>query len=208
MLRQAYSMSLAIDECKYRKVVRYRANLVKYGGGELGCLWRHVAASGFTHCGVLGILSCEKKRAADFEGDRAVTAVKQLSYFVTKLCAPLGRRSEPQACDEELKSHIMRSVASLAADGAAKERRAIFLAARDLFPNVLIVIRDPARAIRLAIQSLHCDDVFGEVRRELFDGRRALAAYIRAAASGRIFPTPFKMTASRLWRCPALLASP
>ena len=51
----------------------------------------------------------------------------------------------------------------------------MFLAARELFPNLLIVIRDPAHAIRLASQSLHCDDVFGEVWRELFDGRHALA---------------------------------
>eukprot|EP00959_Pyramimonas_sp_CCMP1952_P325476 6812444-Pyramimonas_sp.AAC.1 len=29
--------------------------------------------------------------------------------------------------------------------------------------------------MRLASQSLHCDDVFGEARRELFDNRRALA---------------------------------
>ena len=83
------------------------------------------------------------------------------------------------ACDESLKSHVMRTITSLSADGAAKERRAVFLAARELFPNLLIVIRDPAHAIRLASQSLHCDDVFGEVWRELFDGRHALAPDIR-----------------------------
>ena len=56
---------------------------------------------------------------------------------------------------------------SLAADGASKERRAVFLAAKKLFPNVLIVIRDPAHAIRFAVQSLHQDEVFGEVWDEL-----------------------------------------
>ena len=50
----------------------------------------------------------------------------------------------------------------------------MFLAARDLFPNLLIVIRDPAHAIRIASKALHCDDVFGEVWDELFDGRHAL----------------------------------
>ena len=50
----------------------------------------------------------------------------------------------------------------------------MFLAARDLFPNVLIVIRDPAHAIRIASKALHCDDVFGEVWHELFDARHAL----------------------------------
>ena len=51
----------------------------------------------------------------------------------------------------------------------------MFLAAQELFPNLLIVIRDPAHAIRIASQSLHCDDVFGEVWRELFDNQHALA---------------------------------
>ena len=58
----------------------------------------------------------------------------------------------------------------------------MFLAARELFPNLMIVIRDPAHAIRLASQSLHCDDVFGEVWRELFDGRHALAPDIKNSA--------------------------
>ena len=51
----------------------------------------------------------------------------------------------------------------------------MFLAARELFPNLLIVIRDPAHAIRLASQSLQCDDVFGEVWAELFNNQHALA---------------------------------
>ena len=49
------------------------------------------------------------------------------------------------------------------------------LAARDLFPNLLIVIRDSAHAIRIAIKAIHCDDVFGKVWHELFDARHALA---------------------------------
>ena len=50
----------------------------------------------------------------------------------------------------------------------------MFLAAPDLFPNLLIVIRDAAHALRIAAKALHCDDVFGEVWDELFDGRHAL----------------------------------
>ncbi len=97
---------------------------------------------------------------------------------MTKFCTPLRRsrgRAVPLACDESLKSHVVRAVASLSADGAAKQRRAVFLAARELFSNLLVAIRDPVHAIRIASKSLHCDDVFGEVWRELFAGRRALA---------------------------------
>ena len=114
-----------------------------------------------------------------------MAAVQQLDFFFTKFCTPMrrGRRKAvPLSCDESLKSHVMRAVTSLSADGVAKERRAVCLAARELFPNLLIVIRDPAHAIRLASQSLHCDGVFGEVWRELFDGRHALAPDIQNSA--------------------------
>ena len=181
VLRNATSISLSLDESKYRKVVRYRADVPAPGGGVA----RNVGASGYCHAGVLGILDCKKSHAAEFEEDHAVTAVKQLGSFLTKFCTPMGRgrrKAVPLACDESLKSHVMRTVTSLSADGAAKERRAVFLAARELFPNLLIVIRDPAHAIRLASQSLHCDDVFGEVWRELFDGRHALAPDIMNSA--------------------------
>ena len=52
--------------------------------------------------------------------------------------------------------------------------RVLFLAARDVFPNLLLCIRDPAHAIRIAAKALHTDDVFGEVWHELFDARHAL----------------------------------
>ena len=68
----------------------------------------------------------------------------------------------------------MEKVVCIAADGASKERRAVILTARELFPNVLIVICDPAHAIRLAMKALHCDDVFGQVWHELFDAHHAL----------------------------------
>ena len=49
----------------------------------------------------------------------------------------------------------------------------MFRAARDLFHN-LIVVHDPAHAIRIAIKALHCDEVFASVWKELFDQRHAL----------------------------------
>ena len=181
VLRNATSISLSLDESIYRKVVRYRADKPAPGGGGA----RNVGASGYCHAGVLGILDCKKSHAAEFEEDHAVTAVKQLGSFLTKFCTPMGRgrrKAVPLACDESLKSHVMRTVTSFSADGASKERRFLFLAARELFPNLLLVIRDPAHAIRLAAKSLHCDDVFGDVWRELFDGRHALAPDIMNSA--------------------------
>ena len=179
VLSQATSITLAFDESKYRKIVRFRADLPLGSSRWFGRLCRHVGSSGFSYSGVLGLLDCSKKHASDFEDDHAVTAVKQLDSFLTKFCTPLRRiprrrRLQRLDCDEFLKAHVLKTVKVISADGASKERRAVFLAARDLFPNLLIVIRDPAHAIRIAIKALHCDDVFGEVWHELFDDRHAL----------------------------------
>ena len=129
VLRNATSISLSLDESKYRKVVRYRADVPAPVGGVA----QNVGASGYCRSGVLGILDCRKSHAAEFEEDHAAMAVKQLGSFFTKFCTPLGRRRRealPLACDESLKSHIMNTVRILSADGAAKERRALFLARR------------------------------------------------------------------------------
>ena len=179
VLREATSISLALDESKYRKVLRYRADLPSRKKSGPGSLWRHVGAGGFSHSGVLGIINCKKEKASDFEEDHALIAVRQLDKFLTKCCTPLGRIRgrrgvQPLACDSELKAHVMKTVLCVSADGGSKERRAVFLAARDIFTNVLIVIRDPAHAIRIAISALHSDDVFGKVWCDLFDSRHAL----------------------------------
>ena len=174
VLSKATFISLAMDESKYRKIIRFRADLPCLKSSSL---WRSAGASGFSVSGVLGILDCSKKHASDFEDDHALTAVKQLDAFLTKFCTPLGRgRRDPQplACDLDLKAHLLKTVTTIAADGASKERRALFLAVREMFPNLLIVIRDPAHAIRIASKALHCDDEFGKVWHDLFDSRHAL----------------------------------
>ena len=136
----ATSISLALDESKYRKIIRYRADLPSAKSSRPGSLWRHVGASGFSQSGVLGIIDCSKKHASDFEEDHAVTAVKQLDSCLARFCTPLGRSqgprgprggAQPLACDEELEAHIINTVTCLSADGASKERRAVSLAARE-----------------------------------------------------------------------------
>jgi len=179
VLGQATAICLSLDECRHRKIVRFRADLPSAYCAQPGSHWR-VGASGFSQAGVLGLLDCSKKDLSDFEEDHAVTAVRKLEEFLTKFCTPLGRRpgrrtkTQPLACDEALKRHILQSVLVVAADGDSHGRRVLFLAAREVFPNVLLCIRDSAHAIRIAAKALHTDDVFGEVWHELFDGRHAL----------------------------------
>ena len=74
-----------------------------------------------------------------------------------------------------LKEHIRKCTRVFAADGGSKERRALLLAAEQLFPNIALLLRDAAHALRIAIKNpLHFDDLFGEVWTHLFDKRHAL----------------------------------
>ena len=63
VLRQATSISLSLDEWKYQKIIRFRADLPSRQRGSSGSLWRHVGASGFCAAGVLGLLDCSKNHA-------------------------------------------------------------------------------------------------------------------------------------------------
>ena len=46
VLREATSITLALDECKYRKVLRYRCDLPSRGSSGTDSLWRHVGVWG------------------------------------------------------------------------------------------------------------------------------------------------------------------
>ena len=91
------------------------------------------------------------------------------------LCTPLRRTGRSSATDLVLKEHIRKCARVFAADGGSKERRALLLAAEELFPNITLLLRDTAHALRIAIKNpLHFDDLFGEVWTHLFDKRHAL----------------------------------
>ena len=79
------------------------------------------------------------------------------------------------AADIELKDHILKFTRAFAADGASSARRALLLAAGELFPNIVVLLRDAAHIPRISVRDpLHLDDLYGEVWAELFDKRHAL----------------------------------
>ena len=62
---------------------------------------------------------------------------------------------------QALKEHIRKHIRVFAADGASKERRALFTAVREMFENVVLLLRDGAHALRIAIRDpLHFDNFF------------------------------------------------
>ena len=91
VLRQATSICLSLDECKHRKIIRFRADLPSANCAQPGAHWHQVGASGLSQAGVLGLLSCSKEHVSDFKEDHAVTNVKRLDDFLTRFCTPLGR---------------------------------------------------------------------------------------------------------------------
>ena len=126
--------------------------------------------------GILGIVDCSHESTAEFEEDHAIVAVKKLDELITKFCSARGPGGQPLAPDLSLKDHILKTVHTLAADGAPKERRALAHAVKTVFRNCKLIIRDSAHAIRIAVKkSLHADECFDEVWTELFDKRHALA---------------------------------
>ena len=88
-LREATSITLALDEGKYKKVVRFRCDTpAPVADGKPA-----VAK------GILGIVDCSHENTAEFEEDHAVIAVKKLDGLITKFCSARGPGGQPLAPD-------------------------------------------------------------------------------------------------------------
>ena len=150
-LREAQFISISMDDRQYQKIIRFRCD---------------APSEPFVCKGILGVMSLEKSAVGDFEEDHALVGVRQLDAFLNKFCTPLGPPSRPLATDIALKEHIRKRTRVFAADGASSARRALLLAAQELFPYVVVLLRDSAHAIRIAVRDpLHMDSLFGEVQR-------------------------------------------
>ena len=164
---RAKFICLAMDDRPYQKIIRYRCD---------------APSKPFVRRGVLGVMSLANSSTQDFEEDHALIAVRKFDAFLNRFCTPLksaigDTQASNSAVDDSqaLKEHIRKHTRVFAADGASKERRALFTAVREMFENVVLLIRDGAHALRIAIRDpLHFDDFFGEVWNELFDQRHAL----------------------------------
>ena len=134
ILGQAQFISLSLGGGKYQKDVRFRCD---------------APAEPYVHRGILGVVGLESN--AEFEEDHALVGVRQLGAFLNRFCTPLRKAGQPLATDLLLKGHILRHTRVLAADGASKERRALLLAAKELFPNIVLLLGDSAHALRIAV---------------------------------------------------------
>lgn len=175
-LEEAQSISLGLDESNTRKVIRVRGDALK---------------KPFTFEAVLGIVAKSYDKgdiAKSLREDHAQHTSKELVEFFQRFFTPLatrkrgrGARGQPAAsfCAEEL-DRFRRKVRVLTSDGGGSERRALFLQAESFFVNAKYTIRDPAHAIRIALQvPLRMESMYKEVFDELMNKRHALIPDIK-----------------------------
>ena len=156
-LRKATSCTMSLDGSAGRKLVIFRCDLPQppwYQDGVIGLLDENAF-----------------KNLAEFTTDHADRAALKFDELLARFCTPLAAE-----LDQDLKDHILKIVLVISADGCAAERRAMFLAAERAFENVIDLIRDPAHAIRIAMQALRKDDFFKEMWDELFDNKHSLVS--------------------------------
>ena len=154
-LRKATSCTMALDGSTGRKVVRFRCDQPQ--------------APWFKD-GVIGLLDENAfKNLEEFTADHADRAALKFDELLARFCTPMAA-----VLDQDLKDHIQKIVHVISADGCAAERRAMHLAAQRAFENLIDLIRDPAHAIRIAMQALRKDEFFKEMWDELFENKHSL----------------------------------
>ena len=159
-LSEATAITLAMDDRKYQKLIRYRCDAPN---------------EPFVRRGILCVMGLGKSAVGDFEEDHALVAVRKLERALNTFSVPNKKRGEQEQVLFALKEHIRKTVKVFAVDGASKERRALTLASKELLPNVILLLRDPAHALKIAVKDpLHYDTVFGEIWEELFNKRHGL----------------------------------
>ena len=174
-LREASCIALAVDGKGPRTIWRYRCDAFD---GDVRAKGRCTKASDpnpFVADGILGVLGCHIESLESAQEDYGKRGVDQFVAFLKFFCTPLKG-----GFDQALFDKIAGAVRMLSSDGAASERKQLFYIVRQVCPNVTMIARDIAHAVRIAAQKpLHNDHVFGAVWEELFDKKHALVLDIQ-----------------------------
>lgn len=95
-----------------------------------------------------GILSAFRKGLAvleDAEKDSSQMVTDSFVAAVKDFCTPLGGEM-----DVQLYEHMVQSILTFGADGAAAAQKALRLV-RSSFPRLVLLLRDPSHAIRASL---------------------------------------------------------
>ena len=120
-----------------------------------------------------GIVGCLPARAfrkdlTDWEQDYAVRTTSDVVALLRRMLTPAG---EP--CDEASTREVFRKVRGVCVDGQ------LLKTAQEMqlsdFPNIIIIMRDPAHVIRISCRDpLHDADMFKEQYERLFASKGAV----------------------------------
>ena len=207
---EATSISLAVDECDTRKIIRIRCDTPEAPykwDGTIGVLRRRYDVTDDVarqikedHAAHNLVLLDQTLRAfftplpskvlkANSPGAVGMKRLPGAAGTTVAACGAKRKRApqkeEPQ-CDEVALQGFRKKVRILCADGGSGERRALFLAAKHYFPNVQLVIRDPAHGLRIATcKPMQLQSYFKEVYEELINKRHALIPDIQNSGKWR-----------------------
>ena len=174
-LREASCIALAVDGKGPRKIWRYRCDAFDCDVRAKGRCTKASDPNPFAADGILGVLECHIESLESAQEDYGVRGVDQFVTFLKQFCTPLKGEF-----DQALYDKIVGAVRMLSSDGAASERKQLFYIVRQVCPNVTMIARDIAHAVRIAAHKpLHNDHVFGVVWDELFGKKHALVPDIQ-----------------------------
>ena len=128
-LRDATSITIALDESKGQRIIRYRAD---------------APTEPFIVDGVFGVVDSGATKVTDMTTDHADAFITTLRAFLKAWCTPLQG-----AFDADLLRHITNSVRVISSDGGSGERRKVFHMMKQVFPQAFLAIRDFAHAARI-----------------------------------------------------------
>ena len=171
-LQQASAISIGLDDRGAYRVITYRCDTPWRAEG----VGVH-AGSGWTS-GCLGVLRrggvASTKTLADTDDDyskaMADSVVRAFRFVAT----------DDGVCDDAVVTRMLKCVRIGIADGAASAQKCLRFLASGAMPNMLVVGRDPAHALRIATRDpLLASEAFAAWWKDVFDSKEALVPSIQ-----------------------------
>ena len=204
-IRDAASITIALDDKGPHRLIRFKADCLSNlsaldcakateatpAGGESAGVGDAVdigEAAGetafrngsvFPHegacAGVLGLFRPHHDaEVEDFDEDYSMKMCESIVGAIRDFCTPWA---EPR--DEALLAHFLNSVRVYMADGAASVQKCGQLLRRSC-PNLVVLARDPAHAVRIACRDpLHTEERFAEQWERIFNKKTAIIPEIQ-----------------------------
>lgn len=184
-LSQASSICLSMDDKADYRIVRFKCNCdVPPPAGEGPRVGWHALPPKGARRGILAVVRngglC-RRQIEDFDEDRSLETAESIVRAIKVFCTPLG-----EECDQELYTHILSNTRIFTADGGPKEQKAARILRERYCQNIVLIIRDPAHAVRIACRDpLHMEARFQEQHDRLF-GRHGLIPDVKNSFQWRL----------------------